>query len=70
MSEEDKACFPATRMGDRSVNVPSISRIYVITHILTAEVGDMSKNYHLYPVAAFIQGIELYALLRTKAGQT
>ena len=70
MSEEDKACFPATRMGDRSVNVPSISRIYVITHILTAEAGDMSKNYHLDPVAAFIQGIELYALLRTKAGQT
>ena len=70
MTEEDKACFPATRMGDRSVNVPSISRIYVITHILTAEAGDMSKKISSIPYAAFIQGIELYALLRTKAGQT
>ena len=57
-------------MGDRSVNVPSISRIYVITHILTAEAGDMSKNYHLYPVAAFIQGIELYALLHPEVSHT
>ena len=70
MSEEDKACFPATRMGDRSVNVPSISRIYVITHILTAEAGDMSKKVSSILCAASIQGIELYVLLHPKVSHT
>ena len=56
--------------GYRSENVTSIPRIYVKTHLLTAEVGYMSKKLSSIPCAVFIQGIELYALLRPEVGCT
>ena len=70
MGKGAKFAFQQPEWGKGAVKLPSKLRMYAITHLLTAEAGDISKNYHLYPVAAFIQGIELYALLRTKAGQT